>query len=130
MVTRQRALPARLAIHRVAQAGVLRLLHQGVDDEGLMTRGQFLLDATEERAPFLGAHHQGLDGLPARRPALDDRHVELPIERLRQRARDRRRRHHERMGREPRAFLLGAAGQERPALLHAEAMLLVHHDES
>ena len=98
----------------------LRLLDQRADDVRLPPRRHLLGDQPIRLLP-----------LPARAPARDDRlapgghlvqhrDVEIAVERQRQRARDRRRRHHQHV----RADALLAQGV---ALLHAEAVLLVHH---
>ena len=55
---------------------------------------------------------------------LDARDIEIAVDRQGHRARNRRRRHDEHVGREVRALF------ERRSLLDAEAMLLVRHDEA
>ena len=72
----------------------------------------------------VGAHHPRLHRLAARRPAGDARDIHVAIGGQRQGARNRRRRHHQHIAR----------GLPLPcklhALMHAEAVLLVHHRQA
>ena len=68
----------------------------------------------------LDRHGAGVDRLAPRRLLVEARDVHVAIGGQQQRARDRRRRHHQELGAASCAF-----GLQREALMHAEAMLLV-----
>ena len=107
-----------LVVHR------LRLLDERIDDVDLPPFGDLLPHEAEQFEPRGVGVVECLDGPPSRRQLVDHRHVEIAVEGHRQRAGDRRGGHHEDMGR------LEVLGPEPRALLDAEAVLFVDHDEA
>ncbi len=101
---------------------LLRLLHQGVDDVGLMPGPHFVADdAVDLPAAGIGANlrlHRGA----ARRELVDDRQGQVAEHGHGQGARDRGGGHHQ----DVRIFPLLA---QEPPLEHAETVLLVHDAE-
>jgi hypothetical protein len=69
----------------------------------------------------------GDDGLASRRQLVDHAHIQIAINRQRQRARNGRRGHHQYIRRRP---FTGSLFQERLPLLHAEAMLFIDDPEA
>ena len=107
---------------RRLEVDLLRLLDQRIDDVGLPARVELLADEVVDLvAPRLGLGDR-LDRQAARRQLADHRDVEIAVGRQRERARNRRRGHHEDVGVQP-------LGAQRRALQHAEAMLLVDDDQ-
>ena len=104
----------------------LGLLDQRADHEALPPRGDLLADALVGARPRAGAvDHVGLHRLTSARQLAQHGRVEVSVRGERERARDRRRGHVERV----RDETLGRLRVERRALAHAEAVLLVHdHD--
>jgi hypothetical protein len=106
-----------LEIHR------FRLLHERIHDVDLSALGHLVGEKLVDlRAPGVGARLRA-DGLAAGRQLVEHADVEVAVERERERPRDGRRRHHEHVG--PLALAL-----EPRALVHAEAVLLVHHGQA
>ncbi|MNX65118.1 hypothetical protein D3C86_961620 [compost metagenome] len=106
-----------LAFFRIA------LLDQGEDDVGLAPLLQLVADQLVGVFAALALHPGGLDGLAARRKLVDHRDVEIPVHGKRQGAGDRGGRHGQDLG-------VQAFGAQQGALPHAEAVLLVDHDEA
>ena len=105
---------------------LVAVLDQGADPVGLAALAAGLADAGGDvRAALVGEGHGG-DRRAAGRQLVDDADVEVGIERLRQRARDRRRREDQLVRRQPRRALVA----QREPLLHAEAVLLVHRHKA
>ena len=102
----------------------LALLDQRADPISLPARGDMAAEPVDHLGQPLGADHPGLDRLAARRHLVEPADVHLAIMGERQRARDRRRGHHQQMRRP-----LGLLREHHP-LRDAEAMLLVDHREA
>ena len=100
----------------------LRLLDERADDERLPPLLDLAAQETLRVAAFVRAHPRRPDRLASRRQLVHHRDVEVAVERQRQRARDRRRGHHQHVRRVRRLRALLA---ERRALHDAEAVLLV-----
>ncbi len=110
----------RLGLGR-ARLDRLALRHERAHDVGLAPVLEVLAQPRVRRgAPLLG-HPRGDDLLAVARRTGDLGHVEVAVDGLRERARNRRRGHVEDV-----RTALGRAGQ-RPALLDAEPVLLVHY---
>lgn len=106
----------RLEVH------VFRFFHEGTDDVTLLT-GFHRLFHERIDAPAHGFTHSiGLDDLPSRWQVADGGHVEVAVQRQRQRAGNGRRRHVQRV-RRPALFLQGFP------LAHAKTVLFIGHDE-
>ena len=103
----------------------LRLGDQRADPIDLRAAFDRARDAVDDLVEPLERHGAGFDRLPSRRLLVEPRHVHVAIAGEQQRARDRRRRHHQKLG-----AAACALGLEREALMHAEAMLLVDDDEA
>ncbi len=101
------------------------LLDQRADPVNLAACTRGFTDASEHVVALVVVDHHGRHRRAARRQLVDHRHVEIRIQRLRQRARDRRRRHDHLV----RRGSLGPLVAQRQALLHAEAVLLVDDDQ-
>ena len=99
----------------------LRLRDEWADDVGLAPVVQVAAEALVGLGAALVRHPARDDRLPAARRPGDLRHVEVAVDRLRERSRDRRRRHMQDVGR--------TAFRERAALLDSEAVLLVDHGD-
>ena len=106
-----------------AEDPVLALLHGGADDIDLMALAALPADEAVQPLAQRLAHEEGLDRPAAGRQLADDGHVQVAVGDQRQRARDGRGGHDEQM----RAAAL--LGELRP-LGHAEAVLLVGHNEA
>ena len=105
------------------QVSALRLVDHGIDDVRLTPRGALGTDELVDLlAGGVGAQ-RGFHGAPPGRPLPQLRHVEVAVQRQRERARDRGCREEQDVGGVP---LLHEGG----ALLHPEAVLLVHHGEA
>ena len=102
---------------------VVRLLHLRADDEHLPSLTDELVDEGVEPRSVALVHAHGLHRLAAGRQLVDDRHVQIAVHQQRQRTRDGRRAHDERVR-------LLALAHERGALLDAEAVLLIRDDEA
>ena len=102
---------------------VVRLLYLRADDEHLSPLADELVDEGVEPRAVALVHAHGLHRLAAGRQLVDDRHVQIAVHQQRQRARDGRRTHDERVR-------LLALAHERGALLDAEAVLLVRDDKT
>src|SRR5690606_20289485 len=76
----------------------------------------------------LPAPERGPDGPPPSRPLVEEAHVEITMQRERERARNRRSAH-EKHVRLP-SCLAPSLGAEQRALLHTEAVLLVYRHEA
>ena len=74
------------------------------------------LDAGDHLVEPLERHGAGGDRLPPRRLLVEPRHVHVAIAGEQQRARDRRRGHHQKLG-----AAAGAFGLQREPLMHAES---------
>ena len=99
----------------------LRLRDERADDVGLAPVVQVPAEALVGLGAALVRHPARDDRLPAARRPRDLRHVEVAVDRLRERSRDRRRRHVQ--------DVRGTAFRERAALLDSEAVLLVDHGD-
>ena len=98
-------------------------LDQRIDDVDLTAFLNLVADETEHLQPVRIAVVQRPDRLAARRQFVDHRHVQVAVQRHRQRTRDRRSGHYQHV-RRPAVFV----PQPRP-LLDAETVLLVDHHE-
>ena len=87
-----RALQGSLEVH------LLRLLDQGINDIGLAPHGELIPDEGIDLPPLRLAEQQGADGEPPRRKAVDNRDVQIPIDRHGQRPWNRRRRQDQHIG--------------------------------
>ena len=113
-----------IAVREVLVVHRLRLLDERIDHVDLAPLLDLLLhEAEEPQAGRIGVMERA-DGLAARGQLVDDRYVEVAVERHGQRARNGRGGHHQHMGRTP------VLGPEPGALLDAEAMLLVDDHEA
>ena len=104
--------------------------HLGLGDEradpiDLRAFGDGAGDAADHLLLPFARHDAGGDRLPPRRLLVESRHVHVAVAREQQCARDRRRRHHQKLGAAPGSFRL-----QRQPLMHAEPMLLVDHHKS
>ena len=95
------------------------LFNQGINDESLTTGFQFPPDQAISPFAFFGIQDKGLDSLAAWWHLVDDREIQIPINRQCQGTRDGGSRHHQKVG-------IGTLGAQRGALFHAEAMLLIN----
>ena len=113
----------RIGGHRLALVGQLAvLLHHRADDVGLPSLRELLFEEGVDALMVARRHSVGLDAPPSRRQLVDHRNVEVAVDHQRQRARDGRCGHDEQV----RVLTLGT---QRRALVHAEAVLLVGHDQ-
>ena len=141
-MTRSLSLPASRAMHQadtIAEAGAklgvarfrrgdieqLRLGDQRADPIDLRAAVDGARDAGDDFVEPFERNGAGCDRLPSRRLFVEPRYIHVAIAREQQRARDRRRGHHQKLG--ARACALGL---EREPLMHAEAMLLVDDDQA
>jgi hypothetical protein len=109
-----------------ARLQCLGLLDERADDERLAARAQLLADAlVSALALALGGGHERVDRPPARRQLAQHGHVEVAVGGQRERARDRRGGHVQHVRGQRRRRL----AVERAALVDAEAVLLVDHDD-
>ena len=112
---------------RVSASSVVADL--GADHVGLVALADLLahpLPGPVQPGRLLGGrHHGGGDRRPAGRQFGQRRGVQVAEDRHRDRARDRRRGHHQHM----RRVALGMLGAQRIALLDPEPVLLVDHDQ-
>ena len=106
---------------RRAQVDLLALFDEGIDDVDLLSARQIRADQFHYALPLSRAQEDRLDRFAPGRELVDQRHVELAIERERETARNRCRRHDQAVGK---AAVAPDRG-ERGALQHAEAVLLV-----
>ena len=114
--------------HLVGFLGGLQLQRLGLLDQrahpvGLAALDAGVVDAADHLLAARLGHQLGDDGRAARRQLVEHRHVEVGVVAHRQRAWDRRGRHHQHVRRLA-GLALFAQGQ---ALAHAEAVLLVDH---
>ena len=79
-----------VALLEVLQVHLLALEDEREDHEDLAAAGDFLPHELVHRRPAVLPDAHRLDGLAPRRHLVDDRHVEVAVERHRQRARYRR----------------------------------------
>jgi hypothetical protein len=124
-VRQRRGDPLRRLARR-AQVALLRLLDQRVDDVGLLAARDRLLQQAQHLAPLARAREQRAHRQPPGGQLVEHGQIEIAVQRHRERARDRRRGHHEHV----RLRAVVARAAQRRALAHAEAVLLVHHDEA
>ncbi|HLG08681.1 MAG TPA: hypothetical protein VI409_08450, partial [Gaiellaceae bacterium] len=115
-----------LAQHRRALLGIgeidqLGFLDQRTDPIGARPARQRSLKPRNHFLDALLLHEHGLHRLAARRLAIKLGDIHIAIERERERARNGRCRHHQKVRG------LTALGGERQTLMNAEAMLLVDH---
>ncbi len=121
--------PKRLAQRRVALFGRgdvegLGFGHQRAHPIDLRAAGDRAVEPVDHLIEALARHGAGEHGLAARRLLVEPRHVHVAIAREQQRARDRRRGHHQELG------AAAAALRLKPEpLMHAEAVLLVDDHE-
>ena len=101
---------------------LLALLDQRIDDVGLPARGDLLVDEVEDLVDLSRGAAERLDGLSPGRQVLDGARVQVAEHRQHQRARDRRRRHHQ-------AVRVTPLLPQLRTLHHPELVLLVHHEE-
>ncbi len=106
----------------VTQIALLRLLDDRQHHVGLPPPGAFLVHEVEHLFPLGRGAHRRADSSPPRWTLTQDAHVQVTIARERQGSRDRRRGQQQDVGGIP-------LGDERRALLHPEAMLLVDHGQ-
>ena len=99
--------------------------HERADPIDLRAFGDGAVDAADHLLLAFARHDAGGDRLPPRRLLVEARHVHVAVAGEQQRARDRRRRHHQKLGAAPGSFRL-----QREPLMHAEPMLLVDHHKS
>ena len=111
---------AQVLVHHLRRQRVHRLgfLHQRADHVHLPPLLHLAAQKAVHALPLVLRHDAGLDPLAPRRQLVDDGDVQIAVEDQRQRARNRRGRHHQHVGRFALAAQLGA-------LAHAEAVLLV-----
>ena len=119
----------RLAQHRGAflgggQVDLFGFLHQRADPIGALAAVQRGAQMGDQFVQPRRAHHPRLHRLAAGRAAGDARDIHVAIGGQRQGAGDRRRRHHQHIGG------LAALALQLHALMHAEAVLLVHHRQA
>ena len=105
----------------------LRFLDQRTDPISLAAGGAGVADAAHDIGAARGGNRHGLDRLAARRQFVNHRYVQIGVEALRQRARNGRGGHDQLM--RPARALAALLAQRQP-LVHTEAVLLVHHDQS
>ena len=88
---RERALGEQL-VHRRRrlEVGLLRLLDHRIDDVRLPTLRHLAIDELQHALTRGLRAERGRDRLPARRSLVDDREIEVAVQRERERARDRR----------------------------------------
>ena len=145
---RQRRLQLLARVDGVLQVQRLGLFHQRADPVGLPSLGHPAPHVLHHLVAARIGNQLGRHRLAPRRQLVDHRHVQISIEGHRQRARNRRRRHHQlvrqeavlpgsglcRVLRSPctlhlfggRAGIPRALPAQRQPLRHAEAVLLVH----
>ena len=109
---------------RTAGAELVGFLDERADDERLAALADLGADELVGGTTLVGWDDASLDGMPSRRHLAQLAEVDVPVERVRQRPRDRRGGHGQVVGhrtrRLPKPLSLG----------DAEAMLLVDHDEA
>ncbi len=110
-----------------ARLDLVRLLDERHDDVGLAARADLGLDLAERGRALRLREDARRDRRPARRLLVERRDVEVPVERQREGARDRRRGHDEEVRARRRRVRLR---RDRRPLRDAEAVLLVDHDEA
>ena len=117
---RQRRLQLLACVDGILQVQRLGFFHQRADPVGLPTLGHPAPHVLHHLVAARIGNQLGRHRLAPRRQLVDHRHVQIGIEGHRQRARDRRRRHHQLVRQET------ALPAQRQPLRHAEAVLLVH----
>ena len=120
---RQRRLQLLARVDGVLQVQRLGLFHQRADPVGLAALGHPAPHVLHHLIAARIGNQLGRHRLAPRRQLVDHRHVQVGIEGHRQRARNRRRRHHQLMRQET------ALPTQRQPLRHAEAVLLVHNGQ-
>ena len=108
----------------------LRLIFFGpfdhrVDDIGLAAQPDLFADEIPHFRGSLGGNPPGCDGRASGRQLIQYAQIQIAVERQGQRARNRRRGHHQHVW----LSLIGLLHQLE-SLQHAEAVLLVDHDEA
>ena len=102
---------------------LLVVLDLRTDDEALPSLPRQLADEAVQACAVALVHGEGVHLLPSGRQLVDDRYVEIAVDHQRERARDGRGGHDEHV--RPLGF-----ADERRALAHAEAVLLVRDDQA
>ena len=119
----QRPVGERLVGRGDAREIPLRLFHRRHDDVAAAAAGELLLHEPPPAVEVVGAHAIRGHRLAARGRLVEHRHVEVAVDRVGDRPRNRRGRHHQRVR-------LGLPLLEHRPLEHAEAVLLVDHHEA
>jgi hypothetical protein len=112
----------RVAILGGGHIDILGLPHERTDPEGFSAGFDGSSDAGDDLVEAVERHGAGVDRLPAGRLFREPRNIHVAEIGEDQRARDRRGGHDENVGRR-------SLGRQRQPLMHAETVLLVHHDK-
>src|SRR5687767_3217711 len=118
-------LVAELLVHlrRIPQIDLLRFLDERVNDVDLPAELYFALHSAIDSVPLVLAKYDRLDRSAARRKFVDDRNIEVAVDRHRQRSRYRSRGHYKDVG------VVTEFAKSR-ALQDAETVLLIDHGET
>ena len=116
-----------------ARRTALPRLDERTHDVGAQPFSGLTSDVLVETCPALRhgrIEQRRADGCAAGWQLVEHGHVEIAVDGECERTRDRRRRHHEHVGQHVRAAVRRGLVLERDALRHAEAVLLVDHDDA